>query len=149
MGFNTQFTPHPEQLQFVEAIPLTTVSAAGATNGSAVSIGEFEGNVALLVQAPLAAAGTNPTLTFTVEHRVNASDSWGAVPAAALIDPATGNADTFNVVTGAANAGLQKLGLVRAMCKAQIRIVATVAGTSSPTFTFGAIVVGSKKYGDQ
>ena len=143
MGFNTEFTPYPENLHYAEAIPPTRVTAAGATNGAWVNINEFEGNIAL------AAAGTTPTLTFTVEHRANSSDSASAVPADALINPATGDADTFDVVTDAANAGLQKLGLVRNRVKAQVRIVATVAGSSSPTFTFSGVLVGADKYGDQ
>lgn len=148
MGFNTQFTPYPDQLQVVEAIPPTSVTAAGATEGSAVSISEYEGNILLVAHAILATAGTNPTLAFTVEHRASASDSWGAVPADALID-ANGDADTFDTVTGAANGGVQKKGLVRARCKAQIRVVATVGGTSNPAFKFSAVIVASKKYGDQ
>lgn len=149
MGFGTQFTPYVEKLHYIEAIPPTSVTAAGATNGAAVSINELEGNLAVLAHAILATAGTTPTLTFTVEHRVDSGDSWGAVPAAALINPDTGAAATFGVVTAAANVGLQVLGLVRALCKAQIRVVATVAGTSSPSFKFSAAVVGSDKYGDQ
>lgn len=149
MGFNTQFTPYPEKLAYAEAIPPTSVTAAGATNGSAIDINDLEGNIAILAHAILATAGTNPTLTFTVEHRANASDSWSAVPADALIDPDSGEATTFEVVTNAANGGLQVLGLVRARCKAQIRVIGTVAGTSTPSFKFSAAIVASSKYGDQ
>ena len=149
MGFNTQFTPYPERLVFKEAIPPTSVTAAGATDGAAVDINEFEGNIAIVVDAILATAGTTPTLTFTVEHRADSGDSWGAVPADALIDASLGTADTFDVVTAAANGGVQVKGLVRARCKAQIRVVATVGGTSTPSFKFSAILVVSNKYGDQ
>lgn len=146
-GFNTQFTPNPEKLRFIEALPLTRVSAAGTTNGAAQSIGELEGNLALTVQAPLL-TGTTPTLTFSVEHRVDSNDSWGAVPTAALINPTTGNPATFNVVNDTQNNGLQKLGLVKAMLKAQVRVNAVVTGTT-PVAIFGAVIVGSDKYGDQ
>lgn len=145
----TQFTPYPSSLVFKEAIPPSSVTSAGATNGSALDINQFEGNLAIVVDAILASAGTNPTLTFTVEHRADSSDSWGAVPADALINPSTGANATFGVVTDAANGGIQKLGLVRARCKAQIRVIGTVGGTSSPSFKFNAIIVGSNKYGDQ
>lgn len=148
MGFNTQFTPHPENLAVAAAIPPTSVTAAGATNGTEININEAEGNVLILFHSILATAGTNPTLTPTVEHRVDSSDSWGAVPADALINE-EGEEDAFDVVTDAANGGLQKRGLVRARCKAQIRVVATVAGTSTPSFKFSAAVVYSNKYGNQ
>lgn len=149
MGFNTQFTPHPENLVYKESIPASSVAAAGATNGAAVDINQFEGNVAIVVDSIRATAGTTPTLTFTVEHRTDSGDSWGAVPADALINGASGQAATFSVVTDAANGGVECLGLVRARVKAQIRIVATVGGTSTPSFKFSGIVVGSNKYGDQ
>lgn len=145
----TQFYPYPGALHFVEAIPQTRVTAAGATNGTALTLSEFEGNVAIGVHSLRATAGTTPTLNYTVEHRASASDSWGAVPAAALIDPDTGDADTFTQTTDAAGGGLEIVELVRARCKAQIRVVATVAGSSSPTFLFSAFIVGSDKYGDQ
>lgn len=148
-GFNTQFTPYIEKAHAVEGVPPTKTTAAGATQGSAVSIGEWVGNIMVLVNAPLASAGSSPTLTWTVEHRVDSTDSWGAVPAAALINPLSGAAATFAVVTDAANPGAQKLGLVKALCKAQIRLVATVGGTSTPTFVFAGFFIGSDKYGDQ
>lgn len=149
MGLNTQFTPYPEKLHFFEAIPPTSVTSAGATNGTETLVNEMEGNLAVSVDAILATAGTNPTLTFTVEHRTGSAGSWSAVPAAALINPSTGAPATFNVVTDAANGGLQKLGLVRSLCKERVRVVATVGGTSTPSFKFSALIVGSDKYGDQ
>jgi hypothetical protein len=149
MGFNTQFEPHPEKLHITEALPNTTVTSATGTNGTDVTIGEAEGNIAAVVQVKLASAGTNPTCTITVEHRVDSTDSWAAIPAAALINPSTGAAATFGVVTDAANGGMQKLGLVKAMLKAHVRLVATVAGTSTPTFQFSGVLVFSDKYGDQ
>ncbi|MBZ0289986.1 MAG: hypothetical protein K8I30_20345 [Anaerolineae bacterium] len=147
MGFNTQFTPHPEKLHFVEALPVSRVTSAGTTNGPAISIGEVEGNIALEVQAALL-TGTTPTLDFNVEHRVDSTDSWSAVPAAALINPTTGDPANFNQVTDTVNNGLQKLGLVKAMLKAQIRVNAVVAGTT-PVSLFSATVIFSDKYGDQ
>lgn len=147
--FGTQFKPYPEKLHYVEAVPPTKATAAGATNGTEVAVNEAEGNIAIAVDATLAAAGTNPLLTFTVEHRASSSDSWGAVPAAALINPSTGAAATFGVVDAALNGGKQVLGLIRSLCKKNIRVVATVGGTSTPTFTFSALFVYSDKYGDQ
>lgn len=149
MGFNTQFTPYPEKLHYFEAIPPSSVAAAGATNGTETLVNELEGNLAVIVDAILATAGSSPTLTFTVEHRTGSAGSWGAVPANALIDPSTGLAATFKVVTDAANGGQQKLGLIRSLCKERVRVVATVGGTSTPSFKFSAVLVGSDKYGDQ
>lgn len=145
----TQFTPYPGRLVYKELIPPSSVTAAGATNGTTTDINIFEGNIALILDAILATAGSSPTLTVTVEHRADANDSWGAVPADALINPDTGAASAFSVVTDAANGGVQKRELVRARCKAQVRLVATVAGSSSPSFKFAAIGVASNKYGDQ
>src|SRR5262245_9658942 len=110
----TQFYPYPGKLHYIEAIPPTSVTTAGATNGSAVNVNELEGNLASMVHAILATAGSSPTLTWTVEHRADSGDSWGAVPADALINPDTGAAATFGVVTAAANGGVQVLELVRA-----------------------------------
>lgn len=147
--FGTQFKPYPGTLVYKRSLKPASVTAAGATDGDWVSINEFEGNVAVVVDGILATAGTTPTLTFTVQHRSDSSDTPAAVPAAALIDPATGAADTFDVVTDAANDGVQVKELVRDMVKAQVRIVATVAGTNSPSFKFSGMFVGSNKYGDQ
>ncbi len=146
-GWKTQFAPYPEKLDFVEALPVTRVTTVSTTNGPAISIGEAEGNIALEVQAALL-TGTAPTLSFNVEHRVDSTDSWSAVPAVAIINPNTGAAATFNQVNDTINNGLQKLGLVKAMLKAQIRVNAVVAGTT-PVSIFSAVVIFSDKYGDQ
>lgn len=144
--FPSQFQPYPEGLEIVEVIPPTAAADAGATASDWIDIGEYEGNLALCLQAALASDGTAPTLTISIEHRVNSADTPAALPAGALQD-GEGNNDTFDVVTDAANAGLQKRALIRSSARAQIKVTATVGGADTPAFEFAMFLVGSKKYG--
>jgi len=145
--FPAQFFPFPEGFQIVELIGPTHQVDTGAVDSGWVPIAEYEGNIALCLDAALASAGTTPTLTIAVTHRVDSNDAGDTLPSTSLINPSTGAAASFAVVTGAANAGLQVLGLVKAEARAQIKVTATVAGTSTPTFDFNMFLVASNKYG--
>lgn len=145
--FPAQFFPFPEGLQIVELIPATHQVDAGAVASGWTSINEYEGNIAICLIAALASAGSSPTLTITAQHRVDSSDAGDTLPSTSLINPSTGAADTFDVVTDAVNNGLQVLGLVKAEVRAQINVTATVGGTSTPTFDFAMFLVASNKYG--
>lgn len=124
------------------AVQIST-AAAGAINGTAVDIGELEGPLLVAVDAPLASA--SDTITFTVEHSTASGSGFGAVAAAALINPSTGVAATFTQVTDAAGNGLQILALNRELLKRYVRIVATTAGSGITVYIAGYIL-GVKKY---
>jgi hypothetical protein len=145
--FPAQFMPYPERLTYTEVIPNTRVAAAGDTDSGWIDLNEFEGNVALVLQAE-EISGTDPTLNVTIEHRQDSDDTPAAIPASSLQDGAGNNA-TFAEVTDVAEEGLQVLALIRSELRAQIQVTVTVGGTSSPTFDFSALLVGSNKYGAQ
>jgi hypothetical protein len=112
--------------------------------GDAVDIGALEGDLIALLDAE-AGTGTTPTLNLALQHRTDANDSWGAVPADALYDPTTGEAATFTEVTDVANS-TQKLALRRERLKKTIRAVLTIGGTT-PDFVCAVYLVGQPKYG--
>ena len=113
------------------------------TAGSAVDISGKADNLAVLLDAE-AGTGTTPTLDLAIQHRQDSTDTWAAVPAAALYDPATGEAATFTQVTGAA-ASRQLLALRADMLKASLRAVLTIAGTT-PDFVCAVYLIGLPKY---
>ena len=65
-------------------------------------------------------------MAITVEHSETTGTGFGAVPASALFDPLTGDADTFDAVTTAATD--QTLALNRQQLKRFVRVV--LAGTT-------------------
>ncbi len=127
----------------VTALFVADERGAGAVEGSGVDIKDVAGNPVILLDAE-AGSGTNPTLDLVIQHRADASDTWGAVPAAALYDPATSTADTFDQVTDAANT--QVLALRREMLKAEIRAKITIGGTDTPKFVCGVYLIAQPKF---
>ena len=111
--------------------------------GDAVDVTTLADNLLVLLDSA-AGSGTTPTLNLAIQHREDAADTWAAVPAEALYDPATGQAATFAAVTDAA-ASVQTLALRRARLKAQVRAVLTIGGTT-PAFVCAAYLVGLPKY---
>jgi hypothetical protein len=83
-------------------------------------------------------AGGSDTLVVTVEHSLVSGSGFGAVPAAALFNPETGNADTFdNMVADATD---QTLYLVRQQLKRFVRVVLTGASSNDNT---ASVVAGA------
>jgi hypothetical protein len=111
--------------------------------GTAVDIDDLQGNLLVVLDAE-AGTGTSPTLDLAIQHREDSDDDWANVPAAALYDPDTGDADTFDQVTDAA-ASTQQLALKRERLKAQLRAVLTIGGTT-PDFVCAVYLVGMPKY---
>lgn len=109
----------------------------------AVDIYDLAENLVVLLDAETG-TGTDPTLDLAIQHREDASDDWAAVPAAALYNPATGDADTFDQVTDAADS-TQTLALRRERLKAQVRAVLTIGGTT-PDFVCAVYLLGIPKY---
>lgn len=121
---------------------LTSVALTGNTNGIAVDVSAYEGNLLAVLNSAAASAGD--TLDVTVEESLDGSTSWAAVPADALFNPTTGAQATFAQVTASA-ASFQQLGIVRERVKRYVRLVFTVGG-SSISIPCSATILGAKKY---
>lgn len=115
---------------------------AATLDGTGVDIGELVGPLQVLIDAALASTGE--TMTFTVEHSYDNS-TWAAVPADALVNPATGEADTFTVNT-AAVAVLETLALKRDRVRRYVRVKGTAAGNGTPAYRIAAYIIALKKY---
>jgi hypothetical protein len=89
------------------------------------------------------ATGTD-TPAITVEHSADDS-TFAAIPASALMDPTTGDADTFTTPT-ASTAQDETLLLNRQQLKRYVRVVLTGAVSSARTFAITA--VGQLQYTD-
>lgn len=123
---------------------LFAVAARTATaNGSGVDISGLADDLTVTLDST-AGDDADATLDLTIQHRADANDTWANVPAAALYDPATGEAATFTQVTNAA-ASLQTLALRREHLKAEVRAVLTLGG-ATPAFTCAVHLMGLSKY---
>lgn len=125
----------------IAAAAYDTANAA-AINGTGVDVGEISGTV--LVRIDAAAASTGETMAFTVEHSYDNS-TFAAVAAAALVDPATGTADTITVNT-AGVAVNETIALKRDLLRRYVRVVGTAAGNGTPAYACSALILGIKKY---
>lgn len=129
-------------LSIRRSLAAQVISSATATNGAAVDISQIEGPVWIHVNAPVASA--SDTITFTVEHSSASGSGFAAVDAAILVNPDTGAAATFTVVTDAI-ATDETLALIRDQLKRYVRVVATTAGSGVTAYVY-AEVVGQLKY---
>lgn len=112
---------------FVEA------QASNPDYSATLDVSVFVGDVFLNVACN--ATGTD-TPAITVEHSLDDS-TYGAVPASALVNPETGEADTFTTPT-ASTAQDETLVLVRQQLKRYVRVVLTGAVSSARTFSITA-----------
>lgn len=118
-------------------------TADGATlDGAGVDVGESVGPVMVTVDAALASAGE--TMTFTVEHSFD-NTTFAPVGADALVDPATGDPDTFTV-NSATVAVLETLALKRDRLRRYVRVKGTAAGNGAPSYKCAAYISFVKKY---
>lgn len=117
-----------------------STAAAGAINGTGVDIGESEGPILIHINGPVASA--SDTITFTVQHSYDNS-SWANVDSSLLVDPNTGEAATFTVVTDAV-AISEELALKREALRRYVRVVATTTGSSIDVL-FTAVIAYMKK----
>lgn len=122
----------------------TADSRAATANSDAVDISNTQGDLLVMLDTE-AGTGTTPTLALTIQHRVDSDDSWANVASTALYDPDTGDDDTFDGVTDAADS-TQVKALRREQLKAQIRAVLTIGGTT-PAFVCGVYLASQPKYG--
>lgn len=103
---------------------------------SAVDLQGYEGLGELELLCELASAGSSPTLAVKVQDSATSGGGY------ADISPAL----AFETVTDAANGGLQTLKMNFSTLKRFIKVVPTLGGTSTPTFTFGVNLRGRKKF---
>lgn len=134
--------------QLAGLLQLAALYAVGTRDDSTVEsdgvdISGWADNPVVLLDSS-AGAGADHTLDLTIEHRVDADDTWAAVPAAALYDPDTGEAATFETVTNAA-ASTQTLALKRELLKKDVRASLVIDGTA-PSFTCAVYLLGLPKY---
>lgn len=113
---------------------LAAVAAITTTAGlTAVDLRDYEGDVDILLHHA-AATGTTPSIAFKLQHSDDNS----------TFSDVTGGA--FTAVTNAAG-GLQRKEIRADGLKRYVRLHATVSGTT-PSVYAGAVVIGSKKYGN-
>lgn len=105
----------------VDSIANEAVADTGG-NSDVFDVSKVIGNLFLNISAR---AGGTATMALTVEHSEASGSGFGAVPASALFNPATGDADTFDSVTTAATD--QTLALNTQQLKRYLRVV--YAGT--------------------
>lgn len=102
--------------------------------GTGIDVQDYEGVALIVLNAGAASAGTDPTLDVKLQDSADNStfaDVTGA---------------TFTQVTDVAGtAGVQLMKVNVSALKRYLRVVGTIAGTSTPTFTFGVEFVGIKK----
>lgn len=121
-----------EKLELLSFHPTAARTSTG--NATGVDLQQYDGDVVLLLDSAAAGAGTNPTLDVTVEHSDALGSGYSAVTGAA-----------FSQVTSTASQ--QKLVISKDDAKRYVRVVYTIGGTNSPSFTFSVTGVGVKKYG--
>lgn len=102
----------------------STLTATG------VDVKDYDGTVQLILMSTAATAGTNPTLNVKIQESDAVGSGYEDVSGAA-----------FAEVTDAADV-TEMISLKIGELKRYIRVVGTIAGTSTPTFAFGVCMVG-------
>jgi hypothetical protein len=122
----------------LEKLDLLTFHAVAARtttgDGTGVDLQTYDGDLALILDAAAAGAGTNPTLDVTVEHSDESAANFTQIGSTA-----------FTRVTN--TAARQILVISKDEAKRYVRVKYTVGGTNSPSFTFSVTGVALKKYG--
>jgi hypothetical protein len=106
--------------------PLHPSAARTTTGNGTVEQDMADATTLRLLLAVTAVAGTNPTLDVKVQTRESTSGTWRDLPAQGAFAQKTGVSTEQKVFTG---------------CDRYVRIVYTIGGTGSPSFTFS--VTGS------
>jgi hypothetical protein len=107
-----------------------------------LDISKYVGNIFINVSQN---AGGTDTLAVTVQHATASGGTFGAVPAAALFDPTTGNASTFTDL--GATASDETLGLNRQQLKRYVRVL--ISDASNNDNTASVVAAGQPGYTEQ
>lgn len=110
--------------------------------GTGVDVGEAIGPIFVTIDAALASSGE--TMDFVVQHSYDNSD-WADIGADALVNPATGEADTFTQNT-AAVAVFETLAVKRDRVRRYLRVKGEAAGNGTPTYQIAAHISFAKQY---
>lgn len=107
-----------------------------------LDISKYIGNIFLNISQ---AAGGSDTLAITVQHAEASGGTFGAVPATALFNPATGAADTFDNLVALATD--QTLALNRQQLKRYVRV--SFAGASTFDNNVSVVAGAMPQYTEQ
>lgn len=102
---------------------------------SAVDVRKYEGVGQIILTSSAATAGTSPTLTVKLQHALTSGGQYDDIAGA-----------TFTQVTDAADT-TQMIPLDFSACRGFIKVVATIAGTDTPTFSFAVTALAQAKSG--
>lgn len=119
------------ETELTDAAMENIAARTSTLTGTAFDLQQYQG-VVKIIQHVGAVSGTSPTLDGKIQDSADGSTGWADVSGAA-----------FTQVTAANN--LQSIGVDTRVAKRYIRYVGTIAGTS-PSFTFGVVLVGQKQY---
>lgn len=121
------------QANIVELLP-TAVRTSTAT-GTGVDIHGYAGTAQFILTSSVATAGTTPTLNVTLEHSDVVGSGYAAISGAAFTE----------ITDGADATEMMELNLDG--LKPFVRAVGTIAGTNTPTFGFGVVMVAVRQAG--
>lgn len=116
-----------DALTVLELLP--TAAYTTTQTGSAIDIHDYDGRYLLALTSSIG-TGTTPTLDVKVQDSADGSTGWADLSGA-----------TFTQVTDSADS-TESITIDTDTAKAYIRIVGTIGGTATPTFSFGVIGVG-------
>jgi hypothetical protein len=133
------FTYAPNQVEVKNTVPPETTTASSTDiNGTAIDLANYDGGVLVSVYSTDLSAGS---ANWLVEESETGSSAWTEVAAAALVDPATGQPDTF---TDAGTSGIveETLAVKKEVCKRYLRVTVDPTGA---TGSFAAYITGMKR----
>lgn len=110
------------------AVRTTTLTATG------VDVNAYDGPCHLILQSSAATAGTTPTLNVKLQHSDVVGSGYEDVSGAAFTEVT--DADLTEMLT-------VQIGALKRF----VRVVGTIAGTDTPTFGFGVVMVGNLQAG--
>jgi hypothetical protein len=113
-------------------------SVSANTNGTAIDVSGFQGQLCVTLDVGAASAGTTPVLIPTMQTSAD-NTTWSNV--ASLTNTYT----DFTNVNGA-NAAYAEVPLDSRDCLKYVRLFLGLNGTNSPAYPVSALIIGKKKY---
>ena len=120
--------------QLTATVSHISLLRTASANGAALDTQQYQGDLLALVECAAKTAGTNPTADFTLEDSADNSSFAGNTAALSA---------AFTQVTTVAATQTRKVDL-RAT-RRYVRLVFTIGGTSSPSFSFSSHFIGQLK----
>lgn len=116
------------ELTFTTLNATNGVAITANGTGTAVSLAGMVGEAAIILDLPVATAGTLPTLSVAVTTCATSGGSYVA------LNDASGNAIVFGTVTGSSSNTYQVKSIDTRIALQYIKLAWTIGGTSSPSF---------------